>query len=394
MPETLQPDILHLEACNFIDKPMGGQLNFSRQLMRVLGSRLALVGLSSTPSEPIGCWFDKKIEGTVYRYFAIGRDSQADRKPLIPGRLTTWFQIRRYRHRIFSIDIPNILVREHSILMALKMRLGYNLCFYNPGVDSALSISRYPWAIRFAVLFDHLFFRSLSRKANCILAAADESAIMELKHKAGKHLKGKNIVSFPTRVDTAIFHPADRLLSRKKLGLPADAIIAITTGRIHWAKGWPFLLESFKLFHAQFPKALLTFIGDGDDRDALETKISDLGLKECVIIAGRQSPLAIAAYLQASDLFVMGSLKEGWCTSLVEALASGLPIVTTRFSSADSIISDGINGFVVERDQKVFAKAMDKALQLIRVKEYSIKESERYALANLANDLFNVWPLI
>ncbi|HQO17394.1 MAG TPA: hypothetical protein PLG02_10575 [Methylotenera sp.] len=157
MSKTIHPDILHLEACNFIDKPMGGQLNFSRQLIKVLGSRLALVGLSSTPSDPIGCWFDKEIEGTVYRYFAIGTDSQADSKPLVPGRLTTWLQIRRYQHLIFAIDIPNILVREHSILMALKMQPGYNLCFYNPGVDSPLSISRYPWAVRFSALFDHLF---------------------------------------------------------------------------------------------------------------------------------------------------------------------------------------------------------------------------------------------
>ena len=394
MRETLRADILHLEACNFIDRPMGGQLNFSRQLIKALGNRLALVGLASSPSEPIGCWFDKEITGTVYRYFAIGRVSHANSKPLVPSRLTTWFQVRRYRHRIFSIGIRNILVREHSILMALKMRPGYNLCFYSPGVDSALSISRYPWAIRFAALFDHLFFRSLGRKANCILAAADDSAIADLKKRAGEQLKGKDIVSFPTRIDTDIYHPADRLLIRKKLGLPSETIIAVTTGRIHWAKGWPFLLESFRRFLDRFPKALLIFIGDGAEREALETKALDLGLKESVIVAGYQSPSAIAAYLQAADMFVMGSLKEGWSTVLVEALACHLPIVTTRFSSADTIVREGYNGFVVDRDPLKFAATMERALNLPELAKYADSVIDRYALNKLADDLFKVWPLV
>jgi glycosyltransferase involved in cell wall biosynthesis len=394
MTEISQPDILHLEACNFIDKPTGGQLNFSRQLIKVFGNRLALVGLSSTPSEPIGCWFDKEIEGTVYRYFAIGRDRQADSKPLVPGRLTTWLQIRRYQHRIFSIGIPNILVREHSILMALKKESGYNLCFYSPGVESPLSISRYPWAMRFSTLFDHLFFQSLGRKANCILAAADESAIAGLKHRAGGKLRGKTIVSFPTRVDTDIFHPADRLAARKKFGLPEDTIVAVTTGRIHWAKGWPFLLESFKLFLDRFPKSLLIFLGDGAEREVLEQQALALGLQESVIVAGYQSPPAIAAYLQASDLFVMGSIKEGWSTVLLEALACHLPIVTTRFSSADTIVRHGVNGLVVDRDPIKFSKAMETARYLPDTAMYAKSVIDHYALKNLACDLLRVWPLL
>ena len=115
MPDTIKPDIRHLEACNFIDKPTGGQLTFSRQLMKVLGSRLALVGWASAPSDPIGRWFDKVIDGVVYRYFAIGREIPSANKPIVPARLTTWLQIRRYQSRIHSIGIPNIIVSEHSI---------------------------------------------------------------------------------------------------------------------------------------------------------------------------------------------------------------------------------------------------------------------------------------
>lgn len=394
MPETIQPDILHLEACNFVDQPMGGQLTFSRQLMKVFGSRLALVGLVGTSSEPVGCWFDKVIDGTLYRFFAFGRNKPPKRKPFIPGRLTTWFQIKRYQNRILASGIPNIIMSEHAILMALNLRAEYNLCFYNPGVDSPLSISRYPWAIRFSTLFDDIFFQSLGRKANCILAAADESAIAGLKHRAGEKLREKNIISFPTRIDTDIFHPADRLTARKRLGLPADAIIAVTTSRIHWAKGWRFLLDSFKMVHDRFPGSLLIFLGDGAEREAFAQHVLRLGLQGSVVIAGYQPPPAVAGYLQAANLFVMGSLKEGWSTVLLEALACHIPIVTTRFSSADTIVRHGVSGFVVDRDTAEFSKAMEKALNLPALAKYADSVIDRYALKNLAKDLFKVWPLI
>ena len=394
MTVDIQPDILHVEGCNFIDKPTGGQLNFSRQLMKAYGNRLALAGWANSPDEPVGCWFNKMIDGVVYRYFAFGRVMPSDVKPFIPARITTLLQIKRYQNRIFSIGIPNILLREHSILMALKLIKGYNLCFCNPGVDSALSISRYSWAKRFAGFFDHLFFQSLGRKATCILAAADESAITDLKRRAGEKLRGKNIISFPTRVDTDIFYPADRLVARKRLGLPDNAIIAVTTSRIHWAKGWQFLLESFREFHKKFPEALLIFIGDGSERNDLLHRAISLGLKEQVIVAGYQPPASVATYLQSANLFVMGSLTEGWSTVLVEALACHVPIVTTHFSSADTIVQNGVNGFVVARDTLKFVKAMESALTLPGTAEYADRVIDRYALVNLERDLLHAWPLI
>lgn len=395
MSKTIMPDILHLEACNFIDKPMGGQLTFSRQLMKVLGSRLALVGWASNASEPVGSWFDKEIDGTVYRYFAFERDRTTAGKPVIPARIKTLLQIRRYMSRILSIGISNVIIEEHSILMAINLGAKDNLCYCFPGVEAPLTISKYPFVKNFAAFFDYYFFKALRQKAKCVLAAGDEVAIAELYQRAGKQMKGINVIPFPTRVDTDIFHPAEGSFARKKLGLPPDAIIVVTIGRIHWAKGWPFLLESFKLFLDQHPGSSLIFIGDGVEREALEQQTLILGLQDNVIVAGYQAPSVIASYLQASDLFVMGSFKEGWSTVLVEALACHVPIVTTRFSSADTIVKQGVNGFVVDgRNPYEFSKVMEAALHLPETALYADSVIDRYALANLTHDLFQFWPLI
>jgi glycosyltransferase involved in cell wall biosynthesis len=394
MNNIVRPDILHLEACNFIDKPMGGQLNFSRQLLKVFGDRIALVGWASNGSEPVGCWYNKKIDGTVYKYFAIGRDRASDKKPFLPARFITWLQIKKNHNKIFSIGVPNVLVREHSILMGMKNTHEFNVCFYFPGVNSPLSISRYNWAKRFSTIFDQLFFNQLPRKADLILAAADTEAIAELKLKAGAALKGTEIMPFPTRVDTSIFHPDDRFNARKKLGLPTDKIIATVSGRIHWAKGWSFLLDSFFLFNKRCPNSLFIFLGDGAERMALKQKALSLGLEKKILLAGHNPPEKVAIYLQSSDLFVMGSRKEGWSTALVEALACHIPIVTTRVSSSEAIVKEGVNGFIVERDAALFATHMEKAQTLENTSEYCEKAIANYALNNLETDLLQVWPLV
>ena len=88
----------------------------------------------------------------------------------------------------------------------------------------------------------------------------------------------------------------------------------------------------------------------------------------------------------------MGSMREGWSTTLVEACACGVPCVVSDFSSSKEMISDGKNGFVVVgRDEKEFAKKMLMALELDRlaVMEYD-KRFSCLAVSNLKNDLLNV----
>jgi len=276
--------------------------------------------------------------------------------------------------------------------MALPFKSTHNVCFWFPGVDNALSVSRYEWAKPFATIFDKVFLLSVSRHAKTILAAADRDAIINLKNRYGGILAERNISFFPTRVDTDIFHTGDRACARQSLALPQDAIIVITSGRLHIAKGWPLLLDAFALFRASHSNAQLIFVGDGSDHSAIERIIA--GGKELqghVHLLGQLPQSQLALYLQAADLFVMGSEKEGWSTSLTEALASGLPIVTTRFSSADSIVQNDVNGFVVDRKAQAFAKAMDDALRLTDVREYSDHEIKKYARAKLATALMNVW---
>jgi glycosyltransferase involved in cell wall biosynthesis len=233
------------------------------------------------------------------------------------------------------------------------------------------------------------------KEAELVLAAADDDAIKSFKHRLDRYSRDQEIITFPTRIDDRIFHPGSRRVARNDLSLSQDATLIVTTGRITEAKGWRLLLDAFKLFSATSSESLLIFVGDGEDKSKLIDYARNLGVETRVRVTGRVAPPIVASYLRAANVFVLGSVAEGWSTSLVESLASHLPIVTTYVSSASSIVRDGINGFVVHgRDPYKFAGSISNTLGLdVPVLEmYCKNEVQKYTLARLKTDLENLWP--
>ena len=387
--------IVLMEACNFVNAPLGGQLTTARMLMQAFGQRLALVGWTDDPNATLGCWHKRVIDNQEYDFFATDFVATPQyKRGLIPARVTNWLQFKAYGKEILAIGIANIITKEPTIMMALPFTPAHNVCYWFPGVVPPLSISRYPLAKYLSPFFDKILFGCIQRYARTVLAAADDQAIRGLHARAGKTLAQCTIQFFPTRVDTDLFQPGNRQVARQALHLSQTDLLAVTSGRLHKAKGWPLLLAAFSAFLSHYPNAKLVFAGDGHAREEIEQAIRANNLTEKVILAGHQPPEKLTLLLQAADLFVMGSEKEGWSTSLVEALATGLPIVTTRFSSADSIVHQGKNGFVVDRDPTLFAEAMAKAMLLPGVRDFSRLEAQKYALSNLASALETLWPLV
>ena len=110
---------------------------------------------------------------------------------------------------------------------------------------------------------------------------------------------------------------------------------------------------------------------------------------------GYQKPQVIAQYLNASDLFIMGSYKEGWSTSLLEALMCGIPLCVTNFSSAKAIVQDGVNGYVTEsHNENNFSNLMIKSLRINSDMLPKPEDVEKYSIINLRRDILKLWKLI
>lgn len=355
---------LYIELCNFKDHPLGGHLSFAKHLTCAMQGDLHLVGITTDPSEPIHQWYTKKIEGSTYTIFNVYRTIKTSKRPLIPTRISDYYALKKCIHKLDFEKYENIIIQTPEVLLALPKKFLSKVILIMPGVENPLSISRYKIARNFQKTYDKLFFNR-AYKVHKILAAADMQSIKKFIERSNGLIIPQQIFQFPTRYDGNIFNIKDQISLRKQYGFSLDTKILVTTGRLNWFKGWKFMIDSLGVFLQSNPDTILFFIGDGEDRNKIETYISDLHLSKHIKLIGYQSLNVIADYLNMANLFIMGSYKEGWSTSLVEAVACGTPCVVTEFSSATEMVHDNINGYVImERNEQLFAKKMNDALSL------------------------------
>ena len=135
-------------------------------------------------------------------------------------------------------------------------------------------------------------------------------------------------------------------------------------------KGHRYTFEAFAQHLKRHPKNRLTLIGDGGERRALERLARDLGIREQVEFAGWVAPSEVAGYLQRADVFLHHSVtgangdKEGIPTSIMEAMATGLPVVSTRHSGIPELVADGVTGRLVdERDVSAYVDGLEECLE-------------------------------
>ena len=118
-------------------------------------------------------------------------------------------------------------------------------------------------------------------------------------------------------------------------------------GRLSAAKGVPILFEAVALLMSHHPDLTLTIVGDGPDRQELEFQAAALGIQSHLKFVGYQSQDAVCHFLQDCDLFVLPSFAEGLPVVLMEAMATGVPVVTTSIAAISELVEDGVSGYLV-----------------------------------------------
>lgn len=129
---------------------------------------------------------------------------------------------------------------------------------------------------------------------------------------------------------------------------PSHSIV--TAGRLNTQKNHSLLLDAFAVVHAQHREYSLTIYGEGEERASLQEQRRRLGLEGSVLFPGNEKDMF--AKLQEAELFVLSSNYEGMPNALIEAMAMGLPCITTDYSEGrGTVIEDRVNGLVVPRNQ-------------------------------------------
>ncbi len=147
-------------------------------------------------------------------------------------------------------------------------------------------------------------------------------------------------------------------LLKKELGYAADDRIVLNVARLVAQKNHDVLIDGFKAFHKAHPEYKLAIVGAGGLREALQERIEQKQLGESVTLFGMRSD--VWRFYKAADIFVSAAGIEGMSNAELEAMAAGLPLVSTETSGTDELLEEGKNGFFI---RSITAAAVAESLE-------------------------------
>jgi teichuronic acid biosynthesis glycosyltransferase TuaC len=176
------------------------------------------------------------------------------------------------------------------------------------------------------------------RRADRIVAVSTELA----EHAVKLGVERDRIQVVSNGVDCKQYQPADRDAARAELELSSTGPLLVSVGNLSPRKGFQRVIAAMPGLLAAHPNLRLVVVGgggaEGDNSVELEQRISELGLAERVVLAGAQPPERVVRYLAAADLFVLSSSYEGSPNVVLEAMASGRPVVVSRVGEVEAMV--------------------------------------------------------
>ena len=178
-------------------------------------------------------------------------------------------------------------------------------------------------------------------------------------------LAPESVVLIHNGVDLAFFHPGRRLAEgralRHTLGLERDAPVVLFLGTGYGRKGLDVLLDAFALLLRTRPDARLVVAGYDSGAKRFEARAKELGLSAATrFLGGRRDPEVCYA---AADVYALPTRYDPFANTTLEALASGLPVVTTAANGGAEVIAPGPAGAIAEPQPEAFAAALSALLE-------------------------------
>jgi glycosyltransferase involved in cell wall biosynthesis len=218
-------------------------------------------------------------------------------------------------------------------------------------------------------------FGAIWKKASALVACSEG-----LKERSLRFIPSVSIDVIPNGVELDRFFPAE---TEEK----SEALRLLTVGRLSVTKRIEMLIDAIEILHRTACKIHLTIVGGGKMEQQLRRIAAERDLRDVIKITGRIDSKKMPEVYRQNDIFISASMQEGMSNAMLEAMASGLPIVTTRCEGLAELI-DG-NGLIVEQDNiEAIAKAVkqlaDDPELYKRMSTAARKQAEKFDWANVA----------
>lgn len=162
--------------------------------------------------------------------------------------------------------------------------------------------------------------------------------------------------------DTSVFHLSDRRDARAELGIDPGCVLIVFAGWISPTKGLHELIHAVIRLAASYGNLRLACLGEGNYRGELEQRVREAGLEQRVNFTGRCEPSQVARWMAAANVFCLPSYAEGCPNVVLEALASGRPVVASHVGGIPELIDSESGILVPPRDSDALAEALRQAL--------------------------------
>lgn len=200
----------------------------------------------------------------------------------------------------------------------------------------------YQWAKKFSWKYTTGYYN------RCDLVMTPSQSLAETLSAHG--LK-KPIAVMQNFIDTNLFRPAknhEKSEAKKYFDIPAKSIVYM--GRISYEKSIDQIVKSFALMLKKMPDLKLMLVGDGPEKKKLETLAIGLDIKNKIIFTGFLFGENLVKSLWANDVFLTASKSENMPLSILETMASGLPMVLVKEKGLAELVKENINGFFAKTD--------------------------------------------
>ncbi len=231
-----------------------------------------------------------------------------------------WLRRRGHRHLHIHFGGP---VATVGMLAAIAWQLSYSVMIHGP--EEFYDVEKF-------------YLRKKVERAQFVLCISEYCRSQVMKVSDPAHWSKLHVVRLG--VDLEHFKPAIGSSSK-------DVLEILCVGRLVPAKGHLILLRAFAILHHKGHKVRLRLIGDGPERNALQSAVALEELEDCVILDGALDHEETRSKLMQADIFVLASFAEGVPVALMEAMALQIPCVSTFVAGIPELIRDGVDGLLV-----------------------------------------------
>lgn len=342
--------------------------------------------------------FTPRVEGyieeeeeNVFRYHSVNLTTKVNYPIAIPMSIKASEVIKQFNPDIIHMHHPFVLSMP-AIMYAERLKIPKILTIHTQYERYAHYVSPIPRIVTNEAIRRIIF--NLADKVDVITTPSQSMKMLINLYKIKKE-----IVVVPNAINLSEFQKQDKekiQILKKQLGLNKTDVVMVYVGRISYEKNVDKIINAMGLTYKKGIRNMkLLLVGDGPAKKQLQHQIESLGIEKLVTMVGSINSDLVKYYYQLSDLFLFASTSETFGMVIVEALASGIPVLAVKGPGIVDIITDGFDGILVEDDIFQFAQGLE---QLIideglrrRLAKGALKTAQLYSADTVSEQMLSLY---